>query len=107
MNASIKFADSIDKDSDDTADRLSELLCTYLECEKYEIICDIIKSRMPKPIHLNSFEGGEPVELKSRSEIVYSIKEKARIRVYFHKRLKHKIDRDLIRKYLCESISSW
>lgn len=107
MESSIMFANSIDKDSDDTADRLSELLCSKLKCEKYELICDIIKSRMPKPIHLNKFLGSDPIELRSKSDVVDSIKERVKIRVYLHKSLQQNFDKSSINQYLIESISSW
>lgn len=72
-----KFLDELNNQVDDLSDTISCKMAEELKCEKYGLICDIVKSRIPKPVNIEEYdEVGEPIELKSRSDIVDSIKEK-------------------------------
>jgi HD superfamily phosphohydrolase len=104
-----KFLSELEKNSDDLSDKISIKLCQYAKCEKYEIICDIVKSRIPKPIHLDSYDEktGDPIELKIKSDIISAIKEKIRIKVYTRSNLPKSVDKIFINKGLEEIICGW
>jgi HD superfamily phosphohydrolase len=106
---SAKFISELDH-SDDLADKMSFKLTEELKFyAKYEIICDIVKSRIPAAIHLRSYDrdSGEPIELKSKSLIVGAIKEKARIKIYVKSTLSKKIDENFISKPLRDIVAGW
>lgn len=80
------FVDKIEKKEDKVSDDLSKALCSKLKCKNYEIICDIVKSRKPKQINLNSTSAtGDPPELSEKSEIIRSIKEEISLKIYSNK----------------------
>ncbi len=85
---------------DELADKLSINLAQKLKLDKYRIICDIVKSRTPKPIHIDEYESGEPLDLKSKSDIISAIRTKFRFKVYVDKPLNKNAEKDLITKWL-------
>jgi HD superfamily phosphohydrolase len=97
------------KDEAEVADKLTALLTTKIACERYEVICDIVKGRVPRPIHMNdpSIRAGEeePPELKEDSDIVRAIIGRNRIKVYAEP--SKRFDKDALRKHLNEILSTW
>jgi hypothetical protein len=100
------FTSNLEKDPDQLSDHLSIELAKKLKFDKYKIICDIIKSKAPKDIHVNEYVGPDPVELKSKSSIVASIKPNFRLKIYVDKSLKQKVGKDLLTTFLTESIGN-
>jgi len=88
------------KNSEELSDFLSRKLCTELKCDRYDAIVDIVKSREPHNIQINKEYQGEPIELKSRSKIISSIKSEIKIKTYLDNKLTKKIDKKLIRSLL-------
>ncbi|HKU32717.1 MAG TPA: hypothetical protein VJR22_02585, partial [Candidatus Nitrosotalea sp.] len=104
------MSDDFMKELQDDPDALSDVLSIKLGrkagCKKYQIICDIVKSRSPKPIHIDDYDGsGEPIELKSKSDIINAIKPKVRIKIYVDPELKKNADKDFINKSLKKIIN--
>jgi HD superfamily phosphohydrolase len=103
----LSFIEQLNKAPEYAADKLSQKLSEISKCDKYEIICDIVKSRIPKTIHTNNTEkdSGDPIELRSRSNIIDSIREKSRIKVYAKKDLdlSTEIDENLVNKIIGET----
>ena len=97
------------KDEAEVADKLTELLTTKISCERNEVICDIVKGRVPRPIHMYdpSIRVGEeePPELKDDSDIVRAIVGRNRVKVYTEPS-KH-FDKDALRKHLNEILTTW
>ena len=91
-----EFATKIQENPDDLSDKLSIELCKKYNLEKYQMICDIIKSRSPKPIHIDSYDdSGEPIDLKSESEIIAAITPKLKLKIYLDSSLKKDFKQDL------------
>jgi HD superfamily phosphohydrolase len=108
FNINQKFLDELNNQADDLSDTISCKMAEELNCEKYGIICDIVKSRIPKPVNIEEYdEAGEPIELKSRSDIIDSIKEKIRIKIYVKEDISNKINGKLISCTLNEMVCSW
>lgn len=71
------------KDQDEFSDKLSKDLCSELGVDQYSLICDIVKTRSPKKIHINCLDdSGEPIDIISRSKIIPSINAKSILRIY-------------------------
>jgi len=96
-----EFATKFQDKPDELSDELSLSLCKIVKLEKYQIICDIIKSRSPKPIHIDQYnESGEPVDLKSESDIIAAIKPEFKLKIYLDNSLKKNVKQDLITSWL-------
>lgn len=100
------FASKLNTDPDKLSDHLSIELAKKVKCDKYRIICDIIKSKTPKDIHVNEYVGPDPVELKSKSSIISNIDLEFRVKTYVDKPLKKDIGKDLITSFLKDSTSN-
>ncbi len=91
---------------------LSEELCTRLSSElgvdPYQVIADIVKSRVPESIHLDEMDkNGEPIELRAKSDIIPHIQQKSQLRVYAHASLAKTLDEDRLRPKIEQIISGW
>lgn len=92
-----EFTSKIFDNSDELSDELSKSLAEKAKLGEYQIICDIVKSRTPKPIHIDNYNtAGEPIELKSESEIIKAIQTKFRLKIYLDPSLKNSLGKDLI-----------
>ncbi|MGB9003774.1 MAG: hypothetical protein WCC52_08220 [Nitrosotalea sp.] len=106
FDISDEFMKGLQDESDALSDSLSLELCSRVKCKKYQVICDVVKSRTPKPIHIDDYdESGEPIELKSKSDIINAISSKIRLKVYVDKELKKNVDKDFISKSLKKIIN--
>jgi HD superfamily phosphohydrolase len=97
------FLADLNKDESYVSDTLSLLMCRQLKYDDYGIICDVIKSRKPKSINLNSNLSEDPVELSSRSEIIRPIKEEITFKIYS----KEKIDTEKIEEGIKYSLNNY
>jgi HD superfamily phosphohydrolase len=79
------FLHDLEKGENKVSDSLSRLICNQLKCHDYDIICDVIKSRKPKQINLNTSSSNEPLELSQKSEIIRAIKEDITLKIYSKK----------------------
>ena len=77
-----EFLAEVEDDPDGLADKLSLQLAEELKQEKYSIICDVVKSKAPREIYLESDDSSEEVLLRNKSDIVGVIKAKNIIKVY-------------------------
>lgn len=105
FDISDKFFNRLEDNPDAISDSLSLQLCTKIRCKRYQVICDFVKSRSPKPIHIRDYNEGEPIELKSKSNIIDAIKPKIRMKVYVDPALKKNADKDFIKMSLKKIIN--
>jgi HD superfamily phosphohydrolase len=78
-----EFLAKVEDAPDALADNLSLLLAEELKLQKYSIICDVVKSKAPREIYLESDEKSEEeMLLRNRSDIVGVIKAKNALKVY-------------------------
>lgn len=100
--ASIKSIQKIlDEDENELSDRLSSEISTEFKVCRYQLICDIIKTRYAKDIRIDNLdETGEPIEINSRSQIIASIKPKTILRVYSDPDIRSQIDDTLKTKII-------
>ena len=77
-----EFLAEVEDDPDGLADKLSLRLAEELKQEKYSIICDVVKSKAPREIYLESDDSSEEVLLRNKSDIVGVIKAKNILKVY-------------------------
>ena len=95
-------------DVSETAFEMSVKTCDELKKQHHEIICDIVKSRAPPPIHIAEKDPhGDPIELKSKSPIVGSIKERISLKAYIHPSLQKKLDEKGLHKIIEGLVASW
>jgi len=87
---------------------LSEKTCDALKLEQNQIICDVIKSRVPHSIHVDETDPhGDPVELKSKSSIIGAIKERIRLKAYIHPSLQKKMEEKVLSNTIEGLVASW
>jgi HD superfamily phosphohydrolase len=79
---SSEFLEHMKDHTDDAADTLTIRLNERLKLRKYELICDIIKSRVPSEINMDLYRNDEPVDLSSKSRIVRALQEEIILKVY-------------------------
>lgn len=102
-----EFATKFQEKPDELSDEMSVSLCKSAGLEKYQLICDIIKSRSPKPIHIDSYnESGEPVDLKSKSGIIASIVPEFKLKIYLDNSSKKNFKEDLITGWLTKEMNA-
>ncbi len=102
-----KFVAELEQDGR-LADELTIRLCHELKLQRYELICDIIKSRVPKSIDLDKYDkDGEPIELAPNSDIISSIKQKIIFKVYGASSVSKKYSDDKIKNTSRQIIGSW
>jgi len=83
-------------------------LCSAIGRNPYDIIGDVVKSRVPKKVDLNELDvNGDPVELKSRSDIVPHIREKNYIKVYVDPTLLKAVTDEQLKSKLTDIIGGW
>ncbi len=96
------------EDESTLSDAITLEICNDLKLEDYELICDIVKSRVPKPINLDKYDkDGEPVELGPNSDVISHIKQKINFKVYCNANVSKNHANDDIKKKVKESIASW
>ena len=101
-----KFAAKVHKRQDEISNELSLSLCEKAKSEKYQLICDIITSRSPKPIHIDQYEDdGDPVDLSSKSAIIDAISPSWKLRVYLD-RSKKNLTEDVIKRWVEEELDA-
>jgi len=87
---------------------LSKKVCETLKTEQDQIICDLVKSRVPHSIHVDERDShGDPIELKSKSSIIGAIKEKIRLKAYIHPSLQKKMEEKTLSKTIEGLVASW
>lgn len=97
-----------EKGGEEASDELTKLLCKELKCDEYDLICDIIEGRVPKPILLQPEKAkDEPPELKEKSEIVKSIKGKNMLKVYTAEENSKTLNKGVIKRELGSILESW
>lgn len=64
----------LSKDLNEISEKTTIQLCSDLNIEEYSLICDLFKSRSPDP--------EEPMDIRSRSEIINSIKPRTFLKIY-------------------------
>ncbi len=86
---------------------LTRRVCGELGTEPYQIICDIVKSRVPRRIDLDDIdpETKEPRELKEKSDILPHIEQRNVLKVYAHPGFT--IDEKRLRSEVVKSIENW
>jgi HD superfamily phosphohydrolase len=78
-----EFLARVEDDPDGLADAFSLQLSKELKQPKYSIICDVVKSKAPREIYLESDdESEEEVLLRNKSDIVGVIRAKNALKVY-------------------------
>jgi uncharacterized protein len=105
-----KFLAELSTNADELAHKIDKRLTSSIKCKDEELICDIIKSRSPKTINIDCYEKetGDPIELKSVSDIVKAISEKSFVKVYSaSQEVRLKIEETLISKNLSNIICNW
>jgi len=105
-NFIIKVAAASTQETDEISDRISKNVCEELRVENYNIICDIVKTRVPGSIFIDStnVETGEPDELTNKSNIIKAIKERSTMRIYVDPNMTSKPPKDLLTKTVNEII---
>jgi HD superfamily phosphohydrolase len=89
-------------------EEITQKLCKSLGLENYDLICDIVKSRVPKKVDLNELDSnGDPIDLKSKSDIIPHIKEKNYIKVYVSPTRQKTVMEDQLKTKLNEIIGAW
>jgi HD superfamily phosphohydrolase len=70
-------------DGSQLGEAMTVKLCDELGVQPYHIICDILKSRVPKRIDINEYDkDGEPIELYRKSDVLPALKEKPTLKMY-------------------------
>jgi len=89
FNTNTKFVRDVQKTEDKVSDKISQRL-SNLSSKPYSIICDIVKTKVPKDIHIDEKDvNGEPYEIKQKSEISRAIAQpKIFLKVYIHPTLR-------------------
>jgi len=92
--------------TDEISDGISKNVCKELGVENYNIICDIVKTRVPSSVFIDStnVETGEPDELSNKSNIIKAIKERNTMRIYVDPNMTSKPPKDLLTKKVNEVI---
>jgi len=95
-----KIAAAKPEEIDEISDRMSLALCKKMKVKNYQIICDIVTTRVPKSMFIDTANDNvhEPVELRNVSDIIRSIKERNTMRIYFDKDSVPKEPADLLIK---------
>jgi HD superfamily phosphohydrolase len=103
-----KFVNEL-KDPNGLSDNISKRLSELTRLNDYEIICDIVKSKMPETINIDQYDelSGGQIELKSRSPIIDAIKGHNKIKVYLKRNLQREFEKSFISESLKEIISEW
>lgn len=92
FDTNTKFVKDFQANEDKVSDKISQSL-SALGSNTYSVICDIVKTKVPKDIHINEKdENGQPYELKQKSEVIRAIsQQRIFVNVYIHPALsKHK-----------------
>jgi HD superfamily phosphohydrolase len=86
---------------------LTRKVCGELGIDPYQIICDIIKSRVPRRIDVDDIdpETKEPRELKEKSDILPHIEQRNVLKVYSHPGFT--TDEKRLRTEVIKSIENW
>src|SRR5256885_5518016 len=86
---------------------LTRKVCGQLSTEPYQIICDVIKSRVPRRIDVDDIdpETKEPRELKEKSDILPHIEQRNVLKVYAHPG--YTIDEKRLKPEVIRSIENW
>jgi HD superfamily phosphohydrolase len=107
LPTSKKFLAALE-DENQLADEITIKLCNELHLERYELICDIIKSRVPKSIDLDRYDrDGDPIELAPNSDVIRNIKQKIIFRVYGASAVAKKHADEKIKSRSKQIIGSW
>lgn len=105
-----EFLQSLGFDHDDVSDVISQEL-SKAESTHYCLICDIIRTKVPKVIHIDQLDKeGEPLEIKSKV-IEALAKEEVLFRVYaspnFVKKKKGRVKEEGIKAKIQQIIERW
>jgi HD superfamily phosphohydrolase len=105
-----KFIKDLLKSEDSVSDRISQSL-SKIEHEPYSIICDIIRSKTPKEIHINKMdEYGEPLEVKQKSKVIEALSsQKVLLKIYADPSIKrHKLKTEKkIKREVQQIVDGW
>jgi HD superfamily phosphohydrolase len=97
------------ENTDELADQLSVQLCSELKFGKYDIICDIIKSKAPREIYLENPDiPDQEAELRDESDVVGVINAKNNLKVYVSPKILKDLDvkqmRNVLKKMVEEEV---
>jgi HD superfamily phosphohydrolase len=103
------FLDHLKEDTDDAAHTLTMKLNALFRLRRYELICDIIKSRVPHEINIDFYKNDEPVELASKSRILRALQgEVILLKVYSKsERLSKELTTNQLRQGMMSILTSW
>lgn len=85
FDTNTKFVKDVQTREDKVSEKISQSLSTLVP-NSYSVICDIVKTKVPKDIHINERDkNGQPYELKQKSEVVRAIsQQRIFVNVYIH-----------------------
>ncbi len=94
---------------EDIADQLSLEVCRELGVDNYSVIVDIIRSKTPETIHLESVDikTGSPIELKDKSNVIKALEPQIRVKAYVSSEVNKKVKKENINRKVEEVISGW
>lgn len=99
------FCAKLEEEPDELSDQLSLRLADELKQESYSLICDIVKSKAPREIYLDTDSADEPeVELRMKSDIVGALKAKNTLKVYVRPTVLKNISNKHMREVLKELV---
>ena len=83
---------------EEISDRISKKICQKIGVNNYNIICDIVKTRVPGSIFIDEYndDTGEPNELRNKSDIIKNIRERNSMRIYVDSNTVSKPPKDLL-----------
>lgn len=90
----LKISAATSDKTDEISDRISNNFCKELGLDKYRVICDIVKTRVPGNIFIDN-KGEEPDDLQNKSDIIKAIKQRNSMRIYVDPDYKSKIPKDI------------
>jgi HD superfamily phosphohydrolase len=104
-----EFLDHLGKDADDASDALTDKLNTHFGLDKYELICDILKSRVPSEINIDDYKNNEPIELASKSRILRALQGEITLKVYSRatERLPKGLTENQLKQGVLSILNSW
>jgi HD superfamily phosphohydrolase len=86
-----KFLKDLLKSEDAVSERIS-LSLSQLGSKQYSFICDIVRSKTPKEIHIDEKDAdGEPIEIEQKSEVIRAIRQpRITLKIYANPETKKK-----------------
>ncbi|MGB9659775.1 MAG: HD domain-containing protein [Nitrososphaerales archaeon] len=107
-----RFMDALIGESkeEEISDKMSLKVCEKLGVDKYDIIVDIIKGKVPETIHIDrpiDLKKGEPPELADESDIIKYMEPRIKLKAYVNGVTHKKLGTETINMKVEEVLSSW